>query len=73
MLHIISILRFLVSLGNSVLHWSSFSGLLDGQEYRNQEREKQFEYLAPNMTKARKDHASPPDDINSHREDLQVC
>uniref|UniRef100_A0A453BQD5 Sister chromatid cohesion protein n=1 Tax=Aegilops tauschii subsp. strangulata TaxID=200361 RepID=A0A453BQD5_AEGTS len=45
-------------------------GLLDGQEYHNREREKQFEDLAPNLTKARKDHPFPPDDTSSHREDL---
>jgi cohesin loading factor subunit SCC2 len=48
-------------------------GPLDGQEYLNRERQKHFEHLAPNLKKARKDHAFPPDDINSHREDLRVC
>ncbi|XP_051216494.1 sister chromatid cohesion protein SCC2 isoform X1 [Lolium perenne] len=44
-------------------------GPLVGQEYLNQGRQKHSEHLAPNLNKARKEHALPPDFINSHRED----
>ncbi|CAM0905131.1 unnamed protein product [Alopecurus aequalis] len=46
-------------------------GSLDGQEYQNREREKHFDHLAPNLSKARKERAFPPDGIDSRREDLR--
>ncbi|KQK21203.1 hypothetical protein BRADI_1g59325v3 [Brachypodium distachyon] len=45
-------------------------GPLDDQEYHNRARDKHFEHLAPSLGKARKEHAFPPDEINSHREHL---
>ncbi|TVU40275.1 hypothetical protein EJB05_13731 [Eragrostis curvula] len=45
-------------------------GPLEHPDYQNQEREKNFEPLAPNLNKARKEPVFPLDDINSRREHL---
>jgi len=55
-----------------LLHWSSFSGPFGGPGYQNQEREKHFEHLTPNTSKARNESAFPPDEIGSHREHFHV-
>jgi cohesin loading factor subunit SCC2 len=51
---------------------AKFSGPLEHPEYRNQEREKDFEHLAPSLNKARKEPVFPLDGIDSHREHFRV-
>lgn len=54
-----------------LLPWSSFSGPREGPGYQNQEREKHFEHLTPNMDKGRKESAFPQHEID-HREHFGV-
>jgi hypothetical protein len=64
--------RLYLAICNFFITLVKFSGPFGGPGYHNQEREKHFEHLTPNMSKTRNGSAFSQDEINSHREHFRV-